>query len=415
MRPRRRALLALLLPASLLASGFAASAQTPPAPDSKALIARLDAKAAAEFAKDSLGSVTVGLVSPDGLVWTKSYGLADMEKRIPATQDTVYRIGSITKQFTALMLLQLAEAGKIHLSDPVEKYFPEVNLIQGRFPGAPPITLVQLATHTSGLDREPEDTEKYLKGPVAEWEKVLIAALPHARYIAEPGTRFSYSNIGYAILGAALGRAAGQPYVEYVRQRIFRPLAMIHSFFEPDDQTRAGIARGYVSEDGKVDAETAEREHQGRGYKVPNGAIYTTVGDLARFVAFELGKEAGQVLTKENLNENFARLKTTNPGFTSGYGVGFQVQRFGDAIVYGHSGAVAGYQAEAFFDRSSRIGLVILKSSVGGLFDSANLLRIVFEKEPGDEPQAVNAKKKHNLALLFLSPSSPSGRGGPGW
>jgi len=369
-----------LLCAALFTPTFATGAQAPPTPELRALIERLDAKAAGESAKDNLGSLTVGLVSGTDLVWTRSYGLADMEKKVPATSDTVYRIGSVTKQFTALMLLQLAQDGKVHLSDPVEKYFPEVNKVQGRAPGAPPITLVQLATHTSGLGREPEDTETYLKGAVADWEKVLIAALPHTRYEYEPGSRFSYSNVGYAILGAALGRAAGQPYVEYVQQRIFKPLGMSHSFFEPDARTRSSIARGYLNEDGKVDTAEAEREHQGRGYKVPNGAIYTTVGDMARFVAFEMGAEAPQVLKKESLDESFERLVTANAGFTRGYGTGFQVLRLGDSVVYGHNGGVAGYQAEAFFDRKSRTGVVILKSSVGGPFDTSPLLRAVFEK-----------------------------------
>lgn len=369
-----------LLCAALFTPALAETAQAPATPELRALAERLDRQAAGEFAKDNLGSVTVGLVSGADLVWTRSYGLADMEKKVPATSDSVYRIGSVTKQFTALMLLQLVQDGKVHLSDPVEKYFPEVNKVQGRAPGAPPITLIQLATHTSGLGREPEDTETYLKGAVADWEKVLIAALPHTRYEYEPGSRFSYSNVGYAILGAALGRAAGQPYVEYVQQRIFKPLGMSHSFFEPDARTRSSIARGYLSEDGKVDTEEAEREHQGRGYKVPNGAIYTTVGDMARFVAFEMGEEAPQVLKKESLDESFERLVTANAGFTRGYGTGFQVLRLGDAVVYGHNGGVAGYQAEAFFDRKSRTGVVILKSSVGGPFDTSPLLRAVFEK-----------------------------------
>lgn len=368
---------ALFTPAFAAAQASAAPELTP---ELRTLAERLDRQATSEFAKDGLGSLTVGLVSDAGLVWTRSYGLADMEKKVPATSDTVYRIGSITKQFTALMLLQLVQDGKVHLSDPVEKYFPEINKVQGRLPGTPPITLVQLATHMSGLDREPEDTETYLKGPVADWEKVLIAALPHTRYAYEPGTHFSYSNVGYAILGAALGRAAGRPYVEYVQQRIFKPLGMSHSFFEPDAQTRPTIAKGYLSEDGKVESETSEREHQGRGYKVPNGAVYTTVGDMARFVAFELGKEEEQVLKKESLEESFESLVTANPGFTRGYGTGFQVLRLGDAVVHGHNGGVAGYQAEAFFDRKARIGVVILKSSVGGPFDTSPLLRAVFEK-----------------------------------
>jgi CubicO group peptidase (beta-lactamase class C family) len=145
------------------------------AEDVRTQLTQIDSLTAAAFAKNPIGSVTIGVVSGNQLVWTKSYGNADMEKHLAAGKDTVYRIGSITKMFTAVMLEQLADAGKVHLSDPVEKYFPEINTVQGRFANAPPITLIQLATHTAGLAREPDDTEKYVEGgPVSEWEKTLM-------------------------------------------------------------------------------------------------------------------------------------------------------------------------------------------------------------------------------------------------
>src|SRR5262249_49163384 len=123
---------------------------------------------AAEFGREPTGSLNIAIVSGGQLVWTKSYGYANIEKKTPATADTVYRIGSVTTQFTALMLLQLAAEGKVHLSDPVAKYFPEVNKIQSAFAYAPPITLVQLATHTSGIANEPDDLMLYTKGAVSE-------------------------------------------------------------------------------------------------------------------------------------------------------------------------------------------------------------------------------------------------------
>src|SRR5262249_1202609 len=188
----------------------------------------------------------------------------------------------------------------------------------------------------------------YLKGPVSEWEKVLIAALPRTKYDFEPGTRFSYSNIGYAILGATLSRAAGQSYVEYVSQKIFAPLGMTHTAFEPNEKIKPNLAKGYSVEGARVDAETPEREHQGRGYKVPNGAMYTTVGDLARFLAFELGHGPESVLKKATLDDNFTRVNSATGQLTSGYGVGFMAGRSGNRISYGHGGAVAGYLAEAY-------------------------------------------------------------------
>src|SRR5260370_9577477 len=100
-----------------------------------------------------------------------------MEKKIPADADTVYRIGCVTKMFTALMLEQLVEAGKVHLSDPVEKYFPEIKAVQGRFPDAPPLTLPQLATLTSGLGPQPAHMPTDLPGPVPDWVETALPQL----------------------------------------------------------------------------------------------------------------------------------------------------------------------------------------------------------------------------------------------
>ena len=149
-------------------------------------IISIDGLFAAEYKKEHAAGLTVGIVSGRDLVWIKSYGLADIANGRPATTDTVYRIGSITKQFTSLMFLQLVQDGKVHFSDPVEKFFPEVNQVQGRYLGAPPITLIQLATHHSGLNEEPEDVERFTTGPVSQWEQTLIAALPKLRYAYEP-------------------------------------------------------------------------------------------------------------------------------------------------------------------------------------------------------------------------------------
>jgi len=336
-----------------------------PAADLTTHFPEIDSLAAAEFGKQSAGSVTVGIVSGSKLVWSKSHGEANMETKTAADADTVYRIGSITKMFTALMLEQLVEAGKVHLSDPVEKYFPEISSVKNRFPDAPPITLIQLATHTAGLEREPDDTATYVTGAVKDWEKTLVAALPHTRYILEPGTRFSYSNIGYAILGAALERAAGEPYVDYVPKHIFEPLGMTHSALESNAQVAAHLAKGYVmGRAGKVDADPAQRENEtGRGYKVPNGAIYTTVGDLARFASFLMGQGPETVLKTSTL-EKF-QLQTIVPGdlaLTTGYGVGFETERRKNYTAFGHNGGVAGYTAELLMNRKAGVGVIVLSS-----------------------------------------------------
>lgn len=340
----------------------------------RAAIERIDALAAAEQAKDNVGSVTVGVVHGSQLVWTKSYGMADTEAKTPATRNTVYRIGSITKQFTALMLLQLAQEGKASLVDPVERYLPEVNKVAGRRPGAPPITLVQLATMTAGMGREPANLAKHLEGPVSRWEQVLIAALSETKYDHAPDTQYLYSNIGYAILGAALSRAANTPYTTWVQERIFAPLGMTQTSFEPTPAMRPVLAKGYeIARDGQVSFEAPQREHAGRGYKVPNGAMYTTVGDLARFVAFELGEGPETVLPRALLDETQGRVNSANGRLDSGYGVGFQLSRRGPHVFLGHGGSVAGYSAQAWVHKPSKTGVVVLRNAGGGRFDLSGL------------------------------------------
>lgn len=204
----------------------------------------VDSLVSAEFAKDSIGSITVGVIADSQLVWTRSVGFADMKTRRTANRNTAYRIGSITKPFTAVMLMQLVAAGRVQLSDPVERYLPEVAQIASRPKGAAPFTFLQLATMTAGLAREPDEAGPFWTGPVSTWEKTLLAALPHTRYISVPGTEYSYSNIGYAILGTALARAAGEPYMEWERRRVLAR-SMLDDAFDGIVATNAFLGTGY--------------------------------------------------------------------------------------------------------------------------------------------------------------------------
>ena len=327
---------------------------------------KVEQLAAAEFAKDPRGSLTIGVVSRDRLAWSKSYGEADVERHVAATPDSVYRIWSITKQFTGLMLLQLVERGKVRLTDPVEKYLPEINRLDGRQPGWPAITLLQLATMTSGVGREPKDLPTFLVGPVSTWEQTTVKALERTSYAHEPGTRYLYSNIGYAALGAALSRAAGRPFTDYVRDEILVPLGMSRSAFEPNPAIGPAIAKGYAIRSDALDGSAPEREHEGRGYKVPNGALYTTVGDLAKFLSFELGHGPSAVLSTKARDDNYSRVLSATGALDSGYGIGFQATRRGANVFIGHGGSVAGYNAAAHIHRPSQTGVIVLRNVGGG-------------------------------------------------
>src|SRR5512138_221770 len=204
------------------------AAQTP----APAMLQHIDSVASAEFARDSVASLTIGVVTRQGLVWTKSYGFADMSTKRLANRESVYRIGSITKMFTAVMLQQLVAAGKIQLTDPAERFYPEIREIRGYRKLAAPITVQQLATMTAGIAREPEQEGPFWTGPVTSWDSTLHLALSHTSMDHDPGTTFLYSNIGYAILGATLGRAAGMPYIRWEQEHVFGPLGMRRTAFE---------------------------------------------------------------------------------------------------------------------------------------------------------------------------------------
>jgi D-alanyl-D-alanine carboxypeptidase len=347
-----------IAPASLLS-------QAPAPAGLAAELAAIDAQLAAEFSADGIAGLSIGVVSGDKLVWSKHYGYADAEAARAPTNDTAYRIGSITKQFTALALLQLVEQGRMRLSDPLEKYVPEIRAVRDAHPGSPPITLLQVATMHSGLAREPgRDCGEHSVGAVSVWQKKVLDCLPHTRYQHEPGTQYLYSNIGYASLGLAIERAAGKPFVAVVEEQILEPLGMTRSAMEPTEAIRRNLAHGYRSTQRRPPAsrEAADRELDGRGYRVPNGALFSTIDDLAKFVAWELGASSATILKKETQDANYGRAFFSNAAMTSGYGVGFTVTRRGDVVMIGHGGSTAGYHASALVHRPSRLGVIALRN-----------------------------------------------------
>jgi len=348
-----------------------AAAQSP----SASTLQRVDSMAAAEFAHDSIASFTIGVVTPQGLVWTKSYGFADMSTRRLASRQSVYRIGSITKMFTGLMLQQLVAAGKIRLTDPVERYYPEIKEIRGYSKLAAPITVQQLATMTSGISREPEQEGPFWTGSVATWDSTLHLALPHTTMDHAPGASFLYSNIGYAILGATLGRAAGVPYMQWQQQHVLEPLGMRHTAFEIEPAIAADVTRGYdIDNDGRADPAQSVRESiTGRGYKVPNGALYTTVDDLSRFLLLQLGHGPASVVAPARLDSAFNAVLGPDGRPTAQYGIGFGVERKGDRNFYGHNGGVAGFSALLEFDRDAQVGVIVLRNATGGRVKALDL------------------------------------------
>jgi CubicO group peptidase (beta-lactamase class C family) len=371
-------LVSILALAAAPPAGLAATVVNAPAPALLAppVEARLAAVADEAYEREPVGSLTVGVVRDGQLVWTASYGQADIATGARATENTVYRVASVTKQFTALMLLQLVNAGVVKLSDPVARYVPEIRLIKGRRPGDRPMTLMQLATHTSGLAVEADDPGAYTRGPVKGWDRILLAALPHTRYTAPPGEQYAYSNIDYAILALALSRAARTPYVTYVRRHIFAPLGMTHTRFSPPPNL-SSLALGYVMRDGLPDGVGPYRELAGRGYKVASGGAFSTVEDLARFVAFQMGYGPESVLPHAALMAS--RDLIVSVGRPPGdHGVGFQTFQDGDLTLVGHVGGIAGYRSLTAYDPHGNLGVIVLRNVSEGGIDPVTLGRNLF-------------------------------------
>ena len=347
----------------LALAGGASSLAVGQDPRLDAALRDIDTRIAADFAKDGVGGISIGVVSADKLVWSKHYGYAEAETKRVADNDTVYRVGSITKQFTALALLQLVEQGKMRLTDPLEKHVPEVRSVQKSYAGTPPITLLQVATMHSGLAREPR-CANHSVGPNSVWQKIVVDCLPQTSYVNEPGTTYLYSNIGYASLGVAIERAGGAPFITQVHERILKPLGMSRSGLDATVGMRANLAHGYQRRQGTTppSREAADRELDGRGYRVPNGALFSTVNDLSKFLVWELGLGPEGILKKDAQDANYNRAFFYNAAMTAGYGVGFQVTRRGDVVMLGHGGSTAGYHSAALVHRPTRLGVVVLRN-----------------------------------------------------
>lgn len=315
----------------------------------------------ADVSADGVGSITAAVIDRDEVIWRGGFGYADTERRIQADPRHIYRIGSISKTVTAVVLLQLVERGVVALDDPVVKYLPEFARLQGPKPQVQAITLRQLASHTGGLIREPRLVGA-AAGPIERWEEQVLRSIPTTRMQSAPGSSYSYSNIGYGILGLALSRAAGQPFMQLVNERVFQALGVDHDMFIVSGERTKDLAVGYAPDpDGGVETEEPAREHRGRGYKVPNGGVYTTVDELAAFVS-ALAGYARPALLRSDSRREMQRVQTPEDS-ANGYGLGLMVRTSDDGIVtYGHGGSVAGYNAAMVFEPRTGLGVVLLRN-----------------------------------------------------
>jgi CubicO group peptidase (beta-lactamase class C family) len=329
-------------------------------PTVQRVIDSFDRQLAEEHLRDTVGSLSAIVFIGNEIAWSRAFGKADNEKRIDACASTVYRIGSISKTFTAYLMMLLVQDGTISLDEPVAKYLPAIKQLKWKEAiDSSEITFRQLASHTGGLEMEPGLWDA-AAGPIGEWENKLLSSIPTTDVTFTPGTRFSYSNIGYGILGLALSRAAHKPFIQMVEERIFKPLHMNSSFYIIPAGYEGRVAVGYHwnSLTGKPDGAMAEAEYAGRGYKVPNGGIFTTSADLARFI---MAQYSDSDRLAGNYREMMQTIQTPKDG-KSGYGFGLFVNHTDDGSkIAGHDGSVVGYTAFMAFSPGSKVGAIVLR------------------------------------------------------
>lgn len=313
--------------------------------------ARLGAMIERERDQKDLAAVSVALVDGDGVVWAAGYGEAS--PGVPATAQTVYRVGSVSKLFTDIAIMQLAEAGELEIDAPVSRYLPE--FAPAGFAGAP-ITLRQLMSHRSGLVREPPVGHYF--DDAAPTLAATVASLSGVPLVYEPGVRTKYSNAGVAVAGYVLEATQGLPFAEYVDHAVLQPLGMDDTAFAPDSALLAKLARGYMwgYDRGRFDAPGFELG------MAPAGSMYSTVLDLARFMGamFRRGEgENARILRAETLESMWEAQAGT------GYGLGFRLaQRFGERWL-GHGGAIYGFSTQLSFLPDAELG-VVATSAVDG-------------------------------------------------
>jgi len=237
------------------------------------LISKIDAVVEQQMAAGPIAGVSVAVEHHGELILLHGYGYADLENMVPVNPETVFRIGSVTKQFTALSILQLVEQGKIDLDAPITAYLPDYPT-QGHT-----VTIHHLLTHTSGIKSYTslEDYTKFHRLDLTDEE--LLARFADQPFDFSPGEKFQYNNSGYYLLGMIIGKVSGEPYRQYVHDHIFGPLGMIGSMYCDPIAIVHDRARAYDVADGKlVNSEPISMNPPGAA-----GALCSTPLDLVRW------------------------------------------------------------------------------------------------------------------------------------
>jgi CubicO group peptidase (beta-lactamase class C family) len=303
-----------------------------------------------------LPGVAVGVVHDQELVWARGFGYANLETKTAVTPKTPFRMASHTKLFTATAVMQLRDAGKLALHEPVGRHLPWFQ-VRAAAADDRPITIEQLLTHGSGLPREAASPYWVTFEFPSSEEVRRVVPTQEAAY--PPETRWKYSNLAFTLAGMVVEAVSGEPWAAYVERHILKPLAMRDSSI---DRQVEGLATGY----GRRMPDGSRKlmpfmNTRGIG---PAAGLTSTVEDMARFVSlqFRTGKAGGsQILSGATLRE-MHRVRMLENNWRRGNGIGFAVSRVKDKTYIGHGGSLAGYKTHTLIQLDDKVGVVVLSN-----------------------------------------------------
>jgi D-alanyl-D-alanine carboxypeptidase len=313
-----------------------------------------------------LPSLVAGVVREGDLVWTDGYGDLDGVKDLT---DVQYRIGSITKTFTAVLVLQLVRDGRLDLARPASDVLGQV--------GYADRSLRSLLSHASGMQAEPVGPW-WERSDGVDWD-TLVAANDGSAAVFPAGQQHHYSNLGFALLGEVAARLHGTSWYDAVRTHVLEPLGLRRTTYIPEEPAAQG--RSVDPYAGTLTREPATDTLA----MAPAGQLWSTVGDLARYNAF-LTEGHPDVLDRSWLElASHPQSGDRDDRLAYGYGLGFQLQRGGSGVLVGHTGSMPGFLAACLVDRPRRTGAVLVSNATSGLAPG-DLARALLEELEACEP-----------------------------
>jgi CubicO group peptidase (beta-lactamase class C family) len=362
------ALLALLASppaAPVLRAQAAASAQVVVDPS----LASVDSLFAATYPAGGPGAAVI-VARGDRVLMRKAYGMADVELGVPARPEHVFRLGSITKQFTAVATLMLVDEGKLSLDDEITRFFPDYPT-QGRR-----ITVEHLLTHTSGIRSYTSMPAWRLKMMTDVTPTELIAFFQGEPMDFAPGEDWRYNNSGYVLLGAIIEKVSGQSYADFVRTRLFEPLGMTNTRVETQTAIIPGRVRGYEAGEGRA---IRNSDYLSLSHPYSAGAVVSTVDDMLRW---------GQAMQAERFLKPATWRRAHTPfalpaGRGSGYGYGWFISRMAGEASVEHGGDINGFSTHGLYVPSQRLHVYVLSNVERNFANPENLAARAAERVIG--------------------------------